>query len=75
MPNITLSVPNDIKREMVRHKELNWSEVARQAIEEKLRQLAVLDQLLAKSEVTAEDIEREAKEIKKRVLEKHQKNV
>ena len=36
MPTITLSVPEDLKREMDKSKEINWSEVARSAIKTKV---------------------------------------
>ena len=36
MPTITLSVPEDLKQEMDEFKEMNWSEVARVAIREKV---------------------------------------
>ena len=73
MPNITLSVSEQLKKAMAERAELNWSEVARQAIEDKLDQLATMDKLLAKSRITEADIEKEAREIKRRVWKKHQK--
>lgn len=73
MPNITLSVPPKLKKAMAKHKELNWSEVARQAIEDKLDQLATMDKLLSKSRITQADIDKEAREIKRHVWKKHQK--
>lgn len=36
MTNITLSIPNEIYKLMRRYREINWSEVARQAIIERL---------------------------------------
>ena len=36
MVSITLAVPEELKKEMDKHPELNWSEVARSAIREKL---------------------------------------
>lgn len=37
--HITLSIPNELYEEMKKHKEINWSEVARKSIEEKLSDL------------------------------------
>ena len=37
MVNVTLSVPEALKKEMERHREINWSEVARRAFEDRLR--------------------------------------
>ena len=55
MPTITLSVPEDLKREMDEFKEMNWSEVARAAIREKVSQLAILKAITAKSKLTEKD--------------------
>jgi len=35
MPSITVSVDDDLKDRMEQHPEINWSEVTRQAIQEK----------------------------------------
>jgi len=37
-PNVTIAVPEDLKREMKKRKKTNWSPVARRAFEEVLRQ-------------------------------------
>lgn len=50
--SITLSVPEELKREMEQHPELNWSEIARQSIREKLEILDKMDAMLAKSRLT-----------------------
>jgi len=39
MPNITLSIPDDVYRKMKKYGEVKWSEVARKAIVEYLRRL------------------------------------
>ena len=36
MANLTLSIPAELHKEMKRHSELKWSEVARQAFEMKV---------------------------------------
>lgn len=55
MPTITLSVPEDLKREMDESKEINWSAVAREAIHEKVAQLHILKSIAAKSKLTKKD--------------------
>lgn len=55
MPTITLSVPDDLKREMDESREINWSEVAREAIRVKIAQLKILKTITAKSTLTSED--------------------
>ncbi|MFA4701940.1 hypothetical protein [Pyrococcus kukulkanii] len=39
MPNITLSIPQEIYEKMKKHKEIRWSEVARRAIVEYLEKI------------------------------------
>lgn len=55
MPTITLSVPEDLKREMDESREINWSEVARVAIKNKILQLKLLKQITSKSKLTEND--------------------
>ncbi len=55
MPTITLSVPEDLKREMEGSKEINWSAVAREAIQEKVAQLRILKSIASKSTLTQKD--------------------
>ena len=56
MPNITLSVPDDIYFIMKQHGEITWSEVARRAISDYAKKLSLLDALTQESELTEEDI-------------------
>jgi metal-responsive CopG/Arc/MetJ family transcriptional regulator len=63
MPTITLSVPEDLKREMDKAAEINWSEVAREAIREKLAQLVLFKSITSRSTLTVKDAERIGKEI------------
>jgi len=55
MVSITLAVPEEMKNEMDKHPEMNWSEIARQAIREKLMILERMDELLSKSKMTEKD--------------------
>lgn len=70
MPNLTLSVDEDLKAQMDDHPEINWSQVARSAIREKLRDLQVMEELVEGSELTAEDVEDIAAEIDRRATER-----
>ena len=56
MPNMTLALPEDIYQIVKSHKEIRWSEVARKAIEDYAKKLALLDALTTESELTEEDI-------------------
>ena len=55
MANVTLSIPEELKKKMEQFPEINWSEVARQAIKEKAVQLAVLKSIASKSKLTEKD--------------------
>jgi len=63
MPNVTVSVDDSLKAQMDNHPEINWSEVARQAIREKIHDLEMMEQLVEGSELTQEDVEELAAQI------------
>jgi hypothetical protein len=65
MPNITLSLPDDVYSIMKEHGEIKWSEVARRAISEYAKKLALLDALTKDSELTEEDIMELDEKVKK----------
>jgi len=71
MPNMTLAIPEDLKEKMDRFKEINWSEVARQAIREKTLLLERVNQMLSRSTLDEASIEAHAAKIKKSVSKKH----
>jgi hypothetical protein len=56
MTNITVSVNTDLKKRMEEHPEINWSEVARQAFQQKINDLDIMDEIASKSELTEEDV-------------------
>ncbi len=63
MPSITVNVDDDLKERMEDHPEINWSEVTRQAIREKIETLEVMDELTSESELTESDVQDIAKKI------------
>lgn len=71
MPNMTLAISTDLKEKMNHFKEINWSEVARQAIREKAFLLEKMNQILSKSKLTEADIEKHSRIIKKNVWKKY----
>ena len=73
MSNITLAIPDDLKAKMKRFPEINWSEVARQAITEKMRTLEQMERLLSKSALTESETVILGRQIKRRVLQKHRR--
>ena len=73
MPNMTLAIPEELKRKMELFKEINWSEVARQAIQEKTAMLEKMNRLLSKSQLSESDTIAYGTQIKKSVLKKHKR--
>ncbi|MGD9779123.1 hypothetical protein [Methanomethylovorans sp.] len=55
MATITLSIPDDLMTEMDISKEINWSEVAREAIRIKINQLRMLRAITSRSQLSQED--------------------
>jgi hypothetical protein len=55
MVNITLSMTKEIKKEMDSFKEINWSEVARNAIKEKIIMLKKFEEFTKNSKITNKD--------------------
>jgi len=64
MVNMTLSIPEELHKEMVIHSEIKWSDVARKAFEMKVKELHWTDKLLQKSKITEKDSERIGHKIK-----------
>ena len=71
MTNMTLAVPEDLHNIMEKHKEIKWSEVARQAMWEKARKLELIDKLLMKSQLTDQDAEEIGNKIKHAIAKRH----
>jgi hypothetical protein len=67
MPNMTLSIPEELHRKMKRHTELKWSDIARQAFERKVNEVELMDKILSKSELDEKDAERIGHEIKSKI--------
>lgn len=63
MPTITVSVDDALKERMEKHPEINWSEVTRQAIRNKIEKLDLMDELTAESELTRADVDELAAKI------------
>jgi len=64
MGNITLSLPDNIHKQMKHFSEVRWSEVARKAILEKLELLQLAEKLVQKSKLTEEDVKAFNKKVK-----------
>lgn len=64
MANITLSIPDEVQKEMKHFSEVRWSEVARKAILERLETLRLAERLAKKSKLTEKDINDFSRKIK-----------
>lgn len=71
MTNMTLAVPEDLKRIMEKHKEVKWSEVARTAMWEHAKKLELMEKLVARSRLTEKDALEIGKKIKKEIAKRH----
>ncbi len=73
MANVTLAVPEELRRIMKSHPEIKWSEVARQAMWEYARKLELVDEITKKSRLTERDVLEIGKPIKNELLERYAK--
>jgi len=64
MGNITLSIPDNVHKQMKHFSEIKWSEIARRAIVEKLEFLQMAEKLAQKSKLTEDDVKTFNKKIK-----------
>jgi hypothetical protein len=55
MVSVTLSVPKELKKKMKEFPEMNWSEVARQAFVQKIRDMEFLREFKSRSKMTEKD--------------------
>lgn len=68
---LSVPLPADVKKQMDRHSEIKWVEVARKAIVEKLELLERMDALLAESQFTEKDAVRHGRKVNQGVLKRH----
>jgi len=64
MPNMTLSIPEDIHSIIKKHNEIKWSEIARRAITQEAKKLSLMDKIASKSKLTMDDVKEIDKKIK-----------
>ncbi len=71
MTNMTLAIPEDLNKVMKKHKDIKWSEVARQAIWEKARKLELMDKIVSKSKLTEKDALEIGREVNIGIAKRH----
>ena len=65
MVNVTLSIPTELKQKMDSFAEINWSAIAREAFDEKIKDLEILRKFKSDSTLTEEDAIRLGRELNK----------
>jgi hypothetical protein len=71
MTNMTLAVPEELKKIMEKHSEIKWSEVARQAIWEHAKKLELMEKIVSKSRLTEKEALEIGRKIKREAARKH----
>ncbi len=71
MPNLTISVSEQLYKTIKQHKQIRWSEVARRAMVLYAQKLALIDKLTEKSELTEEDAVRIGRKINRGIAKRH----
>ena len=67
MTTMTLAIPSELKNKMENFPEMNWSEVARQAFIQRIKDMELLRKFTANSTLTEEDALRLGKKVSKEV--------
>lgn len=73
MPNITLSIPEDLHKKMKKHSEIRWSEVVRKALADKVSDLEYMERITSKSRLTLREADEFADKISTSAYEKFMK--
>jgi hypothetical protein len=71
MTNMTLAIPDELHKIMKKHKEIKWTEIARQAMWGQARKLELMEKILAKSEFTDKDALEFGRKIKHEIAKRH----
>ena len=73
MGNMTLAIPDELQEKMSRHKEIRWSNIARETFEERLRELEFMDNILKDSRLSEADAEEIGHNIKAEIRKRFEK--
>jgi hypothetical protein len=73
MANLTLSIPDELKKMMENFPEINWFEVARDSIKKKIAKLNFIKTLRIDSEISPEEASNLGREVNELLL-KHYKS-
>ena len=73
MTTMTLAVPSELKHKMETFPEMNWSEVARQAFMQRIKDLEFLKKFKSDSTLTEEDALKLGRELNKNLAKRYKK--
>lgn len=73
MANMTLAIPDGLKKKMAKHKDIRWSNIAREVFEERINELELMNQILKNSEMREEDAETIGHKIKAEIRKRFEK--
>ena len=73
MTTMTLAVPSELKNKMETFPEMNWSEVARQAFMQRIKDLEFLKKFKSDSTLTEEEALRLGRELNKNLAKRYKK--
>jgi len=65
MANMTLKIPDELREKLQEHKTVNWSAVARRAMQEHLNKIEIAERIASKSKFTKKDADEISKLIKR----------
>lgn len=72
MVSVTLSVPEEVREKMDKFPEINWSEVARQSINEKIRDMEFLKEFKEESDLSREEAIEMGRELNEKLSEHYE---
>ncbi len=64
MVNMTLAMSEELHSKMKHFPEIKWTQIARKAIENKIKDLETLEKITSKSKLTQKDVETIGKKVK-----------
>ena len=70
MTTMTLAIPTELKQRLETYPEINWSEVARQAFMQKVKDLEFLKEFKSESEMTEDEALRLGRAVRKKLAKK-----
>ena len=68
--NLTLAIPFELRNELQKHEEINWSAVIRKALHEHLKKVEIAEQIARKSKLKEKDAREISELIDKAVAKK-----